>query len=51
VGVVNITQRTPHESTEIAADTGEYDLLKGILDDILEFIRSNVSCKTNKFHH
>jgi hypothetical protein len=41
---VNITQRTPHESKEIAEDTEEFNLLKGIMEDIMEFIRANVFC-------
>jgi hypothetical protein len=40
---VNITQRTPHESTEIAEDTEEFNSLKGIMEGVVEFVRANVS--------
>jgi hypothetical protein len=39
---VNLTQRTAHESKEIAEDTEEYTILKGIMEDAMEFIRANV---------
>jgi len=39
---VNITQRTPHECKEIAEDTEEYAILKGIMEDAMDFIRANV---------
>jgi len=47
VGVVNHTQRTPHESMEIVVDPEEYDLLKGIMEDPMAFIRANVSLTTS----
>ena len=38
----NHTQRTPHESMDIASDTEEFAILTGIMEDLMSFIQANV---------
>jgi hypothetical protein len=40
---VNHTQRTPHESNDIATDTAEFQTLMSIMEDLMEFLQANVS--------
>jgi hypothetical protein len=40
---VNHTQRTPHESEDIANDTEEFQILTSIMEDLMDFIQANVS--------
>jgi hypothetical protein len=40
---VNHTQRTPHESHDIATDTEEFRILTSIMEDLMDFIQANVS--------
>ena len=43
VSRVNHTQRTPHESRDIATDTQEFQILTSIMEDLMDFIQANVS--------
>jgi hypothetical protein len=40
---VNRKQRVPYESKEIAKGTAEFAILTSIIQDLMDFIRANVS--------
>jgi hypothetical protein len=51
VSRVNYTQRTPHESTDIANDTDEFRILTSIMEDLMDFLQANASSSYKSLQH